>query len=332
MKILFNLMSCGLGNNGGSSTIVKSANTLKKLGHEVTVIDTGRNQHTWTPLNVEHKIIKSFNKVPDADVVIATGYGTVRSTVRLPKRCGIKVHWIRGWETWNKSEKQIVNSILGAPTIKIVNSKCLKLKLESLGYNSEIIRPGYDLGDFTQLKIRNKTNDVVFLGGQYNEGSKRKSKRVNWIIDAVKILRRKYRIQLWMMGTERKPNIDVIDKYFQKPDKVTKNTFYNHVNIWLAPTELEGLHMPPAEAMLTGCPVVCTNAPMSGMQDYVVGGENGLIAENDFNSFVETIEKFLKNKDMMFNYGSVARERVFKLGNRENNMKKMVEYFELLKL
>ena len=124
------------------------------------------------------------------------------------------------------------------------------------------------------------------------------------------------------------PSIDVIDKYFQKPDSATKNTFYNHINIWLAPTQLEGLHMPPAEAMLTGCPVICTNAPMSGMQDYVVGGENGLVAENNYDSFLENIESMLKNRDSMFNYGSMARERVFKLGSREENMGKMVEFIE----
>jgi len=331
MRITFNLMNCSLGNNGGSMTIIKSANTLKKLGHKVTIIDTGRNQHTWTPLIADHKIIRSFNNVPDADIVIATGFGTVRSTVRLPERCGLKTHWIRGFELWNMNEKQIINSVLKAPTEKIVNSNCLQRKLEDLNFLSEIIRPGYDLADFTQLKIRNKTNDVTILGGLYNEGGKRQTKRVKWIIDAVTKLRRKYRIQLWMMGNESQPHhIEVIDKYFQRPDKKTKNTFYNHINLWLAPTSLEGLHIPPSEAMLTGCPVVCTNAPMSGMQDYVVGGENGLIAENNYESFYNTIEYLLKNRNEMFNYGSVARQRVFKLGNREENMGKMVKHFEKL--
>lgn len=330
MRIIFNLINCGLGPNGGSSTLVKSANTLQKLGHKVYVIDSGKNQHTWTPLNTKHIIVKSHNNIPDADVVIATGFNTVRSTLTLPDRCGIKTHWIRGFELWNMSEKEIINKVLKVPTHKIVNSICLQNKLKSLGFDSEIIRPGYDLGDFTQLKIRNKTNDVTILGGLYNEGKKRQTKRVEWIIEAVKILRRKYRIQLWMMGNEPKPNIEVIDKYFQRPDRQTKNTFYNHINIWLAPTSLEGLHMPSAEAMLTGSTCVCSSAPMSGMQDYVIGNLNGLIAENNFESFVETIEKFLKNKDMMFNYGAMARESVFKLGSREENMEKMVKYFEKL--
>ena len=331
MKIIFNLMNCGLGNNGGSSTIVKSANMLKQLGNEVSIIDTGKNQHTWTRLEVPHIVTKSFNNVPDADVVIATGYDTVRSTVRLPRRCGAKVHWIRGWETWNMKEIDIVNQILKADTHKIVNGVGLQKKLKVRGFDSVVLYPGYDLEDFTQIKIRNKIGDLLIIGGLYNQGTKRRDKRTKWIFDAVAALRNKYRIQLWMMGTDPMPNNPLIDKYFQKPDMQTKNTFYNHINLWLAPTENEGLHMPPAEAMLTGCPIVCTNAPLCGMQDYMVDKETGLVSENRFESFLEKCEILLKDKDRLFTYGSNCRDRIFKIGSRHNNMKKFVKYLYEIK-
>jgi len=332
MKIIFNLMNCGLGPNGGSSTIVKSANMLQKLGNEVTIIDTGKNQHTWTKLEVPHIITKSFNNVPDADVVIATGYDTVRSTVRLPRRCGAKVHWIRGYETWNMKEIDILNQIFKAPTHKIVNGIGLqKLIKVRAGIDVPIIYPGYDLDDFTQIKIRNKIGDLLILGGLYNQGTKRRDKRTKWIFDAVEILRNKYRIQLWMFGDDPMPNNPLIDKYFQKPDMQTKNTFYNHINLWLAPTENEGLTMPPAEAMLTGCPVVATNAPLCGMHDYMIDKGTGLVSNNRFESFLEKIEILLKNKDQLFTYGSDCRSTIFKIGSRHNNMKKMVEYLETIK-
>ena len=41
MRITFNLINCGLGNNGGTQTIVRSANTLRELGHDVFIIDPG---------------------------------------------------------------------------------------------------------------------------------------------------------------------------------------------------------------------------------------------------------------------------------------------------
>ena len=38
----------------------------------------------------------------------------------------------------------------------------------------------------------------------------------------------------------------------------------------------EGLHLPPAEAMMTECAVVGTEAELSGIQDYIIPDETGL--------------------------------------------------------
>ena len=73
MRIIFDLRRVGLGDNGGSSTIVNSANTLVDLGHDVVVFDSIKNQHTWTPLKAEHIITGKNRKIPDADFIIATG-------------------------------------------------------------------------------------------------------------------------------------------------------------------------------------------------------------------------------------------------------------------
>ena len=62
MKILFNLFGVGCGNNGGTLTLFKSANTLSKLGHDVKIIDSGKNQNTWFKLNVPHIIIKDIRR------------------------------------------------------------------------------------------------------------------------------------------------------------------------------------------------------------------------------------------------------------------------------
>ena len=51
MKILFNAISSGLGNNGGSNTCILSANTLTDLGHDVTILDSGKNKNDWWKKN-----------------------------------------------------------------------------------------------------------------------------------------------------------------------------------------------------------------------------------------------------------------------------------------
>jgi len=325
MKILFNSMSCGLGNNGGSSTIIKSANTLKQLGHDVIIIDTSKNQHTWNKLEAEHRIIRNRESVPNADVVIATGYGTVASTVSLPIRCGIKIHWIRGLELWKMNMNKIIKNVFNAKTHKVVNSICLHEKLKEFGINSHIIRPGYDFDEY-QPK-RKKDSDYIVLGGLNPHKKHFEIKRTEWIFEAYRILKKSHNIKLYMFGSSN-PTTTIIDHYIKQPNPYSKNSFYNSVDIWLSPSCLEGLHMPPAEAMLTECPVVGTNAEMSGTQDYLIHEKTGLVADTNFQSFVNNIERMIIDKEKRKQYGVNARKQVLSLGSREDNMIKFIKHLK----
>ena len=172
MKILFDLRNTGLGNGGGSITLIKSANVLSNLGHDVIIIDGGRNQCTWTKLKVEHKIIKNINSVPNSDVVISTGFRSIIPTLNLPDRCGKKLVWIRGWETWVYDEKKIIKLFKNECIIKIVNSIGLQNKLKKYNIDSYLIRPGNDFDDFSLMNIRNNKN--IVLGGLYHTKHKTK--------------------------------------------------------------------------------------------------------------------------------------------------------------
>jgi len=324
MKIIFDLRRVGLGNNGGSSTLIKSGNTLKELGHCVTFIDSMKNKHTWTPLEADHIIPKRDTDIPSADFIIATGYKSVATTLRSPGRLGHKCHWIRGWETWQMSESRIINEILNSTTIKLVNSICLQRKLAKLGYPSTIIRPGYDLDQLTPQNKRK--NDVITLGGLYSARKHHKIKRTQWIFDVYTKLKKKHRIELWMFGNDAIPG-GKVDFYMQCPNMQQKNYLYNNVDIWLSPAMQEGLHMPPAEAMMTGCPVVGTNADMSGTEDYLINNYNGLISDNNFQSFSTNVERLVTNENLRLELGRYTRTSIEDLGNRKINMKKLIDYF-----
>jgi glycosyltransferase involved in cell wall biosynthesis len=328
MRIIFDLRRVGLGNQGGSSTLVKSGNTLVDMGHEVYFADSGRNQHTWTKLKVKHIKCKYEKQLPDADVIIATGYKSVGPTLRAPDRCGIKAHYIRGWETWQMPDKKIVNNILGAPTLKLVNSICLYNKLKRYKVDSYIIRPGYDFDDLFPIDIRNTGGDIV-LGGLCHLGKHRKTKRTDWVFETARILKNKYRnIKLWMFGSDPDPENNIIDKYFRSPSSIQKNMFYNRVNIWLAPASLEGLHLPPAEAMMTKCPVISTNTEMSGTQDYLIHEMTGLVSDNNINSFIDCVEMLVIDKKSRIQKGKLAFKKVHQIGNRIVNMQKMIDLFK----
>ena len=329
MKIIFDLRNTGLGNQGGSLTLIKSGNTLVDLGHEVTSIDTGKNQHTWNPLKAKHIIPKNNASIPSADFIIATGYKSVASTVKSPGRLGYKVHWIRGWETWQMSEDKIVNNVLKAPTIKLVNSVCLQRKLQKYDVESQIIRPGYDLKElYPDPEFpRERRNDIV-LGGLYPHTKHLKIKRTSWVFETYQLLKKKYKnLNLWMFGND---NIyhNSLSEYFQQPSIEQKNYFYNNIDIWLSPAIQEGLHLPPAEAMMTECPVVGTNVDMSGTEDYLINNRNGLVSKNDFQSFSTNVEKLIKDEKLRIKLGKSARKKIISLGDRKSNMRKLIKYFK----
>lgn len=331
MKILFDTHGCPLGNNGGSSTIVKSANTLVDMGHDVIIIANAPNQHEWTPLKAKYKICHDTEKVLGADVVIATGFVTAKHVSSLPEKCGKKFHWMRAWETWQiGDDMDIKNRVLEMPTTKLVNSGQLMVKLQSLGYSSKIVRPGYDYNDLFFTEDRS-TNQNIIIGGLYRAGFHGTRKRTDWVFKTVNALRKKrYKISLWMFGTDivKGGNGVGIDKYFLKPPPKSKNFFYNKVGIWLAPTKSEGLHMPAAEAMLTECPVVGTEAPLSGMSDYLRHEKTGLVSNNDIESFIANTERLLKDKELRLKLGKAGRVRILEMGDRKQNMERLVKILE----
>jgi len=326
MRIIFDLRNVGLGNNGGSSTLIKSANTLVSLGHDVIFIDSVKNQHTWTPLEAKHIIPKNDSDIPSADVIIATGYKSVAPTVRAPGRLGYKVHWIRAWETWQMPDERIVETILKAPTIKIVNSICLQRKLMTYGVESKIIRPGYDLQELSpNPKLPRRGRETIILGGLYPHKKHLEIKRIQWIFDVYEKFKGKYKnLQLWLFGNDIMPKKYI---YFQRPSIDQKDYFYNNVDIWLSPATQEGLHMPPAEAMMTECPVVGTDVDMSGTEDYLLHHYSGLIAKNNFQSFSTNVETLIVNENLRIKFGQNARKTIISLGDRKHNMKKLIDYF-----
>ena len=330
MRIIFDLRSVGLGNNGGSSTLIKSGNALVDLGHDVFFIDHMKNQHTWTPLKANHSVVKKDqSKLPSADIIIATGYKSVNHTLKAPKRCGIKAHWIRGWETWQMSETQIVKQILKAPTLKLVNGIGLQDKLKTYNVDSYLVRPGYDFGQLYPTDVR-YTRDKYIIGALHTTGKHVGIKRYGWILEVAKYMKNKYpNIELWMMGTSTSPQ--QADKYYRQPNIEQKNEFYNGVDVWLSPSKQEGLHMPPAEAMLTECAVVGNSSLLSGTKDYLIHNKNGLVA-NDYKEFKDYVEKLYLNRLLRIVFGQVARSTLKEIiGTRDRNMQNFIELIKGLK-
>jgi glycosyltransferase involved in cell wall biosynthesis len=132
-----------------------------------------------------------------------------------------------------------------------------------------------------------------------------------------------------MYGSDNIPNL--VTYYKKDANRDEKNYIYNNVSIWLSPSELEGLHMPPAEAGLTECCVVGSEAEMSGTQDYLAHNVTGLVSKDDLDSFIKMVIYALENKEVRHNLGGNLRTKIVSLGSRKDNMYKLLELMKALR-
>ena len=83
--------------------------------------------------------------------------------------------------------------------------------------------------------------------------------------------------------------------------------------------------------MITECPVVGTNAEMSGTMDYLEDGVTGIVTNNDIFSFIKGVEKLVLDPKLRRSLGRNARIKILEIGNRVNNMEVLIGLFEQLR-
>lgn len=275
----------GLANGGGSKTIIKSAEVLRKLGYRVDIAAVN-DRHTW----VKHPPI--IHKIPkDTDVAIANSVSDI--DIVLKSKAKRKFWWARGIETWQMPLNRIKKK---AKKINvIVNASHL---LEYFPHGN-LCYAGLDL-DYWEDK--NKPNSsYCWIGSLYSK--QHNTKRY----DLFKKLQKDLHGKGKYVYTTLKNN---------KNDEELKH-LYKFCAIWFAPTELEGFHNVPAEANLCGCLVICNRMSTNGMGDYAA--EETAMRFSSWNECLAAIKNpdFSKVKKMQ----KVLRE---KIGSREKNMKRFV--------
>jgi len=307
MKLAFNSINSGLGNNGGSRTIIKCAESIESLGHRCDIIANVDN-FNW----FEHKsVINYFPR--DLDVLIAVACSDVAPTLYVngPK----KAWYIRGHENWTMSDEQL-GQLYTSGIFNIVNSKGLQQLLATYGADSKVAYQGIDFDWWENRNLR--SNDKIRIGCLYQE---KPTKRWIDFVKLAEILGTKDYEYIGVGLNERNDNF--LTQYWTNASKEDLNDAYNSCHIWFAPTELEGLHNVPVEAALCGCLIVCSDAPMNGMGfDYAFDCDTAMVYHA---RDIEQAAKLIKNPnwdviDRMFNHIK------FDIGSREDNMKKMVVY------
>lgn len=301
MKIGWNVLNCGLGNNGGSRTIILCNNTLNKMGHQSTLL-SNRNLFTW------FKLPKTIDEIPSGlDALISVQGANVPSTLKSDAK--IKAWYIRSFLP--EIDHNIKN------ITKITNSENLKRNIVKLGVDEKeihVIRHGIEFDWWRNLNLRDKNK--IRIGCLYNTQPKKR-----W--DIFKELSQKLdtnKFEFVSFGSPNKCEDSFLTKYLPNPSVDELVKLYSSCHIWFAPTESEGLHNVPMEANLCGCLVICGNNPANGMlYDYAFPDKTSMVYNN-----IEEAIGMINNPN--FSLIKPMQECIHEnIGTRENAMKKLVE-------
>ncbi len=269
MRIVFNFSHTGMANNGGTRTLVRCAEELETLGHDV-IMFCGNNRYTWHKTQLK----TSWPHHPQCDVSIATGYGSWKSVER--QHPCVRAYYVRGLELWSAREHELLASFRAVDRV-FVNSQWLLDYMKSKKIKATLQYPGLDWEWFKELGA--KRDGVGAL-----RNNRHKTKRE----EDIDGLEKRLGIPIWQLN-----------RHIKRPDSTELNKWYNNLKVWFAPTELEGLHNPPMEAALAGCALVCTDHPKSGMQDYAIHGKTALVyPARQLDKAAAAVRFLLDNEDM----------------------------------
>lgn len=302
MNITFDASRCGLGNNGGTRTIVLSAEILQAMGHYVSIYSRV-NHYTWNPISVP--VVKAVKH--KADVVIAVSLKDIPSLTddwQPSGMAGKLVYWMRGWEQWLGDVPWTTKHFLRAGGHVITNASWLARRLTDLHVSvSGICFSGLDIPK-QEYHARPGKKTIGFL---YNTV---KSKRMDLAFSLSKKLKD---YTFYCYGVNAPVMYGNIQSLNQ-PTPWEKAMMYDKCAVWFAPTESEGFHNCPAEAALHGCAVVCNALQSNGMGDYATSDTaNFYYNESEIVDVVKSVD-----------YSKVPKMQkllIEKIGSREKNMK-----------
>lgn len=218
------------------------------------------------------------------------------------------IHW-HGWNPENEylleglSLKFVKRTIFKADHIKFLSSTFSNLFLEK-GYLNKISHGNTFIDDsllqgYSNTRKSNNTINILFLSTvSINKG-------IYIAINCFKELVSDFNISLTIAGIG--PELENIKKMVTSDitEKISftgyitgqaKKTVYTNADIYLFPSQYEGMPTSIIEAMGFGLPVVCSK--VGALPDFFINEKMGyIIDKTDYSSFKEALIKLIKNKE-----------------------------------
>jgi glycosyltransferase involved in cell wall biosynthesis len=332
---------------GGARIMYEYANRLKAKGHQVTVVHTIKrplkkmksplwlkqlrykvihgSRPAWFPLHpdipslVVPEIVNKY--VPDADISLCTWFEMALMTSRLEPSKGKCFNLIMGYETWT-GHKEAVHESYRLPIHHVVIAEYLeKIVFETSGVKPLFVPVAIDTTHFKILNpvISRKAAKVSML---YSEEP---VKDTATGIAALSLVKKEIpELEVDLFGVYKKADIPDWMQYHPKVKAL--NELFNQQSVFLSPSINEGWALPPAEAMLCGCALVCTD--IGGHRDYAFDQKTALVVKpQDVNGMAEKIISLIKNDELRVRLASEGQRFIGENFNWQRSVALMEKHF-----
>lgn len=332
---------------GGVKIMYEYANRLQERGHQVTVLHSLRRPYKkmrsplwwkkltyslrgaarpkWFPL---HKDVRSLivteitdSYVPDGDVVMSTWWEMTYMVSRLNESKGKKFNLVQDYETW-KGNPELVHESYKLPVHHLVISKWLQeLVARHSGKLPVHIPNAIDTARFRLINPidARKADSVIMLY------SKEERKGSGFGIEALVELKKLVpTLTATLFGVFSKPNLPDWIQYVQKPGNLP--LLYNAHAIFFSPSLGEGWALPPAEAMASGCAVVCTD--IGGHHDYAIDEKTALLVQpKNISEMVSQLHQLIIHEERRIELAKSAHTYITESFSWESSVNKLERSF-----
>lgn len=325
MKI--NFLNDGYRNCGGCLQIIKYANLLADMGHEIYLTYTHSFSFDLTEVKASlvYSPLLRDDEVPDCDAVISSSWFMAGKVAGLPFSKGAKFAYLQDFENWSGTSEAIIGN-WRQPVHLIAVARYLEdAALCHVSKKAERIPYGIDFEIFNPGNRRMPGPEGITVGGLYNAMPRKRFNDLLAVVEAVRA--RGVPVKLTLFGAVERPAcIPENAEYLVTPSRGELAAMMQSCHVWLAMSEQEGLHIPPMEAMACGAVPVCTN--IGGMRDYCLEGETGFQVEvGDVAGAADRIAELHANPDLWGRMVTNSLDHIRAMGSEKENAARMADFF-----
>ena len=281
--------------SGGAAVVFQHANRLIRRGHEVLVASMGRvNTAPWFPRQ-SVPVVRHTDLPGGLDVVVATSWPTVFEVESRSARS--KCYFVQADETtFYKPGSPLFHAALLSYLMNVrflTMAKWLQKWLrESFGKEAAVIPNAVDPemfypGDPAQPRTGRPR---ILIEGAFALPSK----GMKEAFEAVRGLD----AEVWCVSSYGKPDPNLrYDRFLERVPIEKMREVYSSCDILVKLSKSESFGLPPLEMM--ACGGVCVVSRITGHEEYVKDGENGLmVAPDDIEGARSAVQRLIEDREL----------------------------------